>query len=199
MPWEIPFGRREAVALGVRYAESGSYQRGVLNAAADQQIATCLEDARRRRGYLRPPDLLEVARWKYRGPKLRSLLEENSESDLRECSRASFAANGERLRIGALMTLRGIGAPVASTILHFAFPTLYPVLDKRALRTIGAKPEFRFERWLEYCEFCRDAAPEYGGSLRALDRALWQYDLERKSPRSARTTRKRYKNKPQIN
>ncbi|MCY3989260.1 MAG: hypothetical protein OXF94_11830 [Gammaproteobacteria bacterium] len=181
--WAVPFDCREAAALARRYAEGESYQPGVSNAEADQRIAAYMERAHRR-GYLFKTDLREVARWKYRGPKLRQLLSENAAEDVRECSQVAFAAEGERLRIGALMALRGIGAPVATTILHFVFPKRYPVLDVRALRTIGAPPGYVFERWLEYAAFCRDAAPDYGGSLWKLDRSLWQYDRERKGQAS---------------
>ena len=39
----------------------------------------------------------------------------------------------------ALLTLTGVGVPTASTLLYFAFPDAYPVLDVRALESLGVK------------------------------------------------------------
>ena len=37
----------------------------------------------------------------------------------------------------ALLELRGVGVPVASALLHFAVPERYPILDFRALESLG--------------------------------------------------------------
>ena len=69
---------------------------------------------------------------------------------------------------------------MASTILHFVFPECYPIIDIRAMSTLGGPDPSRFnrdfEKWKEYYELCRNTAKEYGVSLRDLDRALWTYD-----------------------
>lgn len=184
MSWRIPFDRDELLALSERYKAQESYQKGVSNAEADRQLADRLE-ARWRRRYLRRKDLKAVARWKYRGPALRQMVAQNSRKDVEEITRVAFAAESERLRIGALVSLYGVKEPVASVILHFVFPDRYPVLDQRAMRTIGAPISYRFDRWLRYCEFCRRARDDFGVTLRTLDQALWRRDYEREKTRRA--------------
>jgi len=179
MTWNVPFEGTDVRGLSKRYRAQDSYQAGVSNAEADRKLADILTAARRR-GHMQPSDLEEVARWKYPGPAVRNMVALNSFVDVEEISRVSFATDSERLRIGALMTLNGVAGPMASVILHFVFPDRYPVLDKRVMRTIGAPIAYQYDRWLQYGEFCRRAASDYGVTLRILDEALWQYDYERR-------------------
>jgi hypothetical protein len=74
-----------------------------------------------------------------------------------------------------------VGVPTASTLLYFAFPALYPILDVRALEALGVKPrsQYPISFWLGYLETCRALAAECGVSIRTLDRALWQWSKER--------------------
>lgn len=65
---------------------------------------------------------------------------------------------------------------MASVILHFAFPDQYPILDVRAMNSVGASKHYTLAKWTQYSELCRDAAAEHGVSLRTLDKALWAYD-----------------------
>lgn len=182
MSWRIPFGRDELLALSERYKAQESYQSGVPNAEADRKLAAILTAAKRR-GHMQPSDLREVAIWKYPGPALRLMIAKNTATEVEEITRVAFASESERLRIGALVSLYGVKEPVASVILHFVFPDHYPVFDQRAMRTIGAPIPYRFNRWLRYGEFCRQARDDY--TLRTLDQALWQYDYEREQPRTS--------------
>lgn len=131
------------------------------------------------RGYLTKEDLIAVARWKWRGGRTRQLVSENTTEEVREISAVSFSAKTERLRVGALLSLRGVQWPMASVILHFAFPDRYPILDVRAMNTVGGNTFYTFEKWIDYVQLCRKAASDFGVSLRVLDRALWAYDKER--------------------
>ena len=100
---------------------------------------------------------------------------ENRECEVLEISKASFVARSERLRIGALLALHGVGWPMASTILHFVFPKAdgYPVLDKKTMAAVGGSTNYNFKRWMEYTKLCRDTAQKLNVTLRELDRALW--------------------------
>ena len=82
----------------------------------------------------------------------------------------------DSVRIGALLALRGVQWPMASVILHFAFPDRYPILDVRAMNTVGGSTLYTFERWLEYLELCRATAKTHGITMRTLDKALWAFD-----------------------
>jgi hypothetical protein len=70
--------------------------------------------------------------------------------------------------------------PTASTLLYTAFPDDYPILDVRALQSVGVKPRSSYpvSFWLEYLEACRVLARRSGVSIRTLDKALWQHSKE---------------------
>jgi hypothetical protein len=81
-----------------------------------------------------------------------------------------------------LRYLRGVNWPTASVLLHFGTRNRYPILDFRALWSLGndKRPtSYTFEYWWAYTEACRRLAKEAGVTMRELDRALWQYSKER--------------------
>lgn len=166
---QIDLTRDQIVRLAARYP-----------AGADDAIETLMEAAACR-GHMTSGDLIEVARWKWRGGRTRQLCAQNSEADVIEISAASFAAQSERLRIGALLSLSGVQWPMASVILHFAFPGRYPLLDIRAMKTVGGSTLYTFEKWVAYIEICRHAAEKHGITMRVLDKALWVSDKESSS------------------
>ena len=49
-----------------------------------------------------------------------------------------------------LIALEGVGVPTASMLLHFAFPDDYPILDVRALESLGPRSRtvYPVEYWL---------------------------------------------------
>lgn len=105
----------------------------------------------------------------------------NTEEFVREVTKVAFSTHEERLRIGIFTLLRGVSWPTASVLLHFASPDLYPILDFRALWSLGVKKPpsvYTFEFWDAYVSATRRIASEYGVKLRQLDRALWQYSKE---------------------
>ena len=127
-------------------------------------------------GYITQEDLIAVVNWK--SPRARPLCQKNCQTEIKEISCASFTAKSERLRIGSLLILKGVSWPMASVILHFRFPKKYPILDVRAMNTVGGSTNYNFELWIEYVELCGNAAVRHGITLRELDKALWMYDFE---------------------
>jgi hypothetical protein len=128
----------------------------------------------RARGYYTRGDALIVYRWKSRRSAVR--FEVVAASTVRSVTARAFAATDEAIRIETITTLPGVGLPVAAALLHFAFPARYPLLDVRALDSLGVKRRSAYPPsfWVEYVEFCRRLAGELGVSLRTLDKALWQ-------------------------
>ena len=124
-----------------------------------------------KRGYLLLDELRKVADWKAERAKGRC--EPNSEALVKMCSAASFSSKSDRLRIGALLSLHGVGWPMASVILHFAFPGKYPILDKNAMEAVGRGTYYNFNMWEKYIEVCQDKARECKLTMRDLDKALW--------------------------
>jgi hypothetical protein len=96
-------------------------------------------------------------------------------------TRRALAASDESARITPLLELRGVGVPTASTLLYFVFPGRYPILDVRALESLGVKPRSQYpvSFWLAYLGACRELARRCGVSIRTLDKALWQHSKER--------------------
>jgi hypothetical protein len=138
----------------------------------------------RREKSLRREDFLAVARWKT--PRSRPRVERNSERDVREATREALTSRDERRRVESLTALEGVGFPTASAILHFCHTEPYPVLDVRAVWSLGLEkiPRYDFAFWWTYVRYCRDLARRSGCAMRAVDRALWQYASE-KQPRSS--------------
>jgi hypothetical protein len=81
----------------------------------------------------------------------------------------------------ALLSLRGVGWPIASVLLHLVYPERYPILDKRALHALGvdeAPSRYTFEYWELYViEYAR-LLKQTGVDGRTLDQALWQWSRE---------------------
>lgn len=138
------------------------------------------------REFMTRDDLVAVAKWKWPGGRTRQLAAQNTEEEVQEITRVAFSANSERLRIGSLRALRGVNWPMASVILHFAFPDRFPILDVRAMRTVEGSTIYTFEKWMQYAELCRKTAQRMGVTMRVLDRALWTFDKQQ-NPRRARS------------
>ncbi len=122
--------------------------------------------------------LHEVALWKSR--RRAALVKENEESFVQEITRFAFSAKHEQSRIGTLVLLSGIQYPTASVLLHFCVSDTYPILDFRAIWSLGLpKPAaYSPSYWIEYTNICRKIAAEHGLTVRQLDMALWQYSRE---------------------
>ena len=168
----IELTKDDVLSRAKDYLEESSYDRRVSNGEADERIERKLEAARHR-GHMVLDDLRAIAKWKYPGPKLLSLVEENTSDEVAEITRVSFSATTERLRVGALLALRGVDWRMASVILHFAFPGHYPILDERVMRAIDRPRRFNFDSWIQVTKFLREKSMEFGVTMRELDRALW--------------------------
>ena len=134
------------------------------------------------RRYFTKSELLDLARWKT--PRSQSRVDSNCEEFIREVTRTALTTESERLRIEVLTLLRGVGWPTASVILHFAHAEQYPILDFRALWSLGIDepPSYDFGFWLAYTGKCRELAQESGTCMRTLDRALWQFSKDNQKP-----------------
>lgn len=164
-----------------RYADTSS-----LQALGREAVA---------RGWYTRHGLLEVARWKTRGRSV-SRCEKNTDALVRRATAAALSSTQERERIEFLVELAGVGYPTASVLLHFAFPDRYPILDVRALWSLGQSGEpraYSFGYWWSYVEACRSIAAAAHVSIRTLDRALWAYSKANQpaiAPRKARIQKK---------
>ena len=131
------------------------------------------------RGYYTRQEFIEVCAWKT--VRSRPRVSGNTEAAVVQATGLAIGTEDESVRMTALLELDGVGVPTASTLLYCAFPDHYPILDVRALESLGVKPrsQYPLSFWLGYLDACRELAQQAGVSLRTLDKALWQHSKER--------------------
>ena len=133
----------------------------------------------RARGYYTRAEFIEVCAWKT--VRSRPKIARNTEAAVVRATGLAIGTEDEAARMMALLALDGVGVPTASTLLYCAFPDRYPILDVRALESLGVRPrsQYPLSFWLGYLDACRELAQGAGVSLRTLDKALWQHSKER--------------------
>jgi hypothetical protein len=147
--------------------------------SGDEGIEREVAPRARAAGYLTRDDFVALCEWKT--PRSRQLVAGNDAAFVEAVTRTALSTPSERLRIEVLTLLDGVSWPTASVILHFVHRDPYPVMDYRALWSVGvdrppAQPSFAF--WMGYTEICRRIAAEQELTMRELDRALWQFSKE---------------------
>ena len=150
---------------------------GLKNKDREEEIKNILI----RQRYLTQENLRDIMYWK--SPRIIHYADDNDPSMIKRITQFSFETENERRRIESLLGqkggLRGVGWPVASTILHFAFPDKYPIMDFRVMRSLlGIKPVNKFEPWESYCEKVRHISKTLGFPIRKVEKALWEFDKE---------------------
>jgi hypothetical protein len=140
-----------------------------------------IPDIAQKRGYYTQKQFLALAYWK--SPRIVWRCEKNESGQIEYATRIALSPENkfERLRIGILNCLQGVDWPMASVLLHFGHTDPYPILDFRALWSLGldeGPSVYNFDFWWSYVEFCRDLRKKAGTDMRTLDRALWQYSSE---------------------
>jgi hypothetical protein len=155
-----------------RWAKSYSY-------AGENRLVDELSPRVRARGYLKRAEFLELCRWK--SPRSQPRCARNTAAEVREATLVALATDDERAKAYILRSLAGVGWPTASVILHFCDKRAYPILDYRALWSLGfvRAPAYSFEFWWAYTRFARRLSQATGYDMRILDRALWQFSKER--------------------
>ena len=145
----------------------------------DDALLLAAGAAARARGHYTRAEFLSVCRWK--SPRSAPKVAANDEAAIVAATARALATRDEEARIGALLELEGVGVPTASTLLYFAFPRDYPILDVRALESLGvkARSQYPVSFWLDYLAACRELARRHGVDVRTLDKALWQHSKER--------------------
>ncbi len=133
----------------------------------------------RARGHYTRAEFIEVCGWKT--VRSRPKVAANTEAAVADATGRALASVDEAARVSALLELEGVGVPTASTLLYFVFPDDYPILDVRALESLGVKPRSTYpvSFWLAYLAACRALARRARVSIRTLDKALWEYSKER--------------------
>ena len=144
----------------------------------EERLVEELAPRARARGHLTRTEFLRLCRWKT--PRSQPRCARNSAARVREATQIALASADEQAKIYILRSLAGVEWPTASVILHFCDAKPYPILDYRALWSLGfdKPPSYTFAFWWAYTEFTRELARSNGQDMRTLDRALWQYSKE---------------------
>jgi hypothetical protein len=143
---------------------------------SETEIETIIAPHTKAAGYYERSHFLTLCKWKSARPTKQ--YEKNTADFIRDVTQASLSTTNEQLRIEILTLLRGVKLPTASVLLHFGATDPYPILDFRALWSLGveiAPSRYDFDLWWQYTLFCRQLAEKAGVSMRTLDKALWQY------------------------
>jgi len=129
--------------------------------------------------FIEKDDFLALCKWK--SPRSINHCKKNKPDFIKEVSRVAFHTRNEHLRIEILTLLEGVSWPTASVLLHFCHKDPYPIMDFRALWSLGIDDPpntYTFDFWWEYTRYCRALSKSTGVSMRDLDKALWQYSKE---------------------
>ena len=136
----------------------------------------------RDRGHYTLEEFRRVCRWKT--PRSAPLVAQNSSDAVKASTRVALGETAsDRERIKALQSLRGVGVPTASVLLHLVYPERYPILDVRALHALGVPaPSYGHRFWESYVTEYRRLLEQAGVDGRTLDQALWQWSREQSTP-----------------
>jgi hypothetical protein len=131
------------------------------------------------RGHYTRDELMLICAWKT--DRSKGKVASNSETAVQFGTSRALRSSDETKRIEALTDLAGVGVPSASALLYFAFPNDYPILDKRALASLGyvsKRTTYESSFWIDYLLACRRIAADLKVPIRTLDKALWQWSAE---------------------
>jgi hypothetical protein len=148
-----------------------------------EKIEIVMKCLLKKQRFLKRIDLEKIGMWKSRRPEKH--YKSNNDLTVREVTAFSFNTKSEKARIESLRILKGVSYPVASAILHFAFPNKYPIMDFRVIWSLGWEQpsNYDFDFWQRYCEKIRDIAKILNLPIRTAEKALWEYSKEYQHPR----------------
>lgn len=155
------------------------------------------------RGYqITKDELLKISQWKLEGRRNDANISENPNGFVQNHTQSALTeTDNDEKAVDELMEIKGVGVPMASTVLTVAKPEDYAIIDYRAFRgLVAAKPELvksegysgyaefleHFRNYLKnskaygfYIEQVREIARAENLSAREVDMALWAFDKER--------------------
>lgn len=130
-------------------------------------------------GCITEQTFIRLINWK--SPRIRPIFEKRGYREYRPIIKKCLAAQDSD-KMAILDEAYGIGAPVASTILHFTYPDRFPIIDFRtaeALYHFGLieSPRVSAKNYAAFREAIRDIRKRHcKWSLRQIDMALFAYD-----------------------
>lgn len=168
---QLQFPKSHIGPLSHRYVEELNDRDRKLTDSVTKEVFPSY----RRKGFLTKDEFVTVCMWK--SPRAKPHFESNEAALIREVSELSRKTKSEQMRIQIWTLLSGVKWPTASVFLHFALPNRYPILDVRALWSLGINDplSYAFPVWRQYTDLCQSIAADAGVTMRELDQALWKY------------------------
>lgn len=154
------------------------YDRFARDQTAYEQLVRLVDGEISRHGSLTRPTFIRLIEWK--SPRIRPIFERRDYAEYREGVAAALLAPEDE-KLPALDALHGIGAPVASTILHFIYPDDYPIIDFRTARALYqfgliTSPVVSGKKYPGFRKAILEIREKTGGySLREIDLALFTF------------------------
>lgn len=167
MKFKLRFDKKDLLTFADRF----EYQ-------SDENIILIGQSAKKKK-FLSYEEFISICAWKT--PRSKPRVKSNDKEFIKEITNISFATKSDQLRIEILTLLNGVGWPTASTILHFCHEKEFPILDFRALYSLGLDSipyRYEYNFWEEYTSYCQDLSKELNVDLRTIDKGLWQYSKE---------------------
>ena len=129
----------------------------------------------KQKGFANLNEFKIISDWK--SPRIRKHILSNSNETIKVVTKDVLSSTSQLGHIGSLLLLKGVSYPMGSTFLHLCHKQKYPIIDYRALWTLGFDelPKYDINFWLSYVKYTRDLADKYNLDMRTLDRALWGY------------------------
>lgn len=144
----------------------------------DEKIEKEMKEWLKKNRYMGREGFVKIGLWKSKRPK--NWYEKNDDLTVKEITTFSFATKCEKAKIKSLLVLNGVSYPLASVILHFAFPNRYPIMDFRVIWSLGwEQPKYyTFDFWEKYFIEMRRISGKLQEDIRTIDKALWEYSKE---------------------
>jgi len=107
-------------------------------------------------------------------------------SKYEEGIKKALYAQTKNEKMSILDDLYGIGIVTASTILHFIYPSEFPIMNIRVVETLlelgSLKDDTRsIENYALFCKVINDISQTYRYEFRDIDKALFEYAVKMKS------------------
>ncbi|MFC2084970.1 hypothetical protein ACFLS9_07935 [Bacteroidota bacterium] len=134
----------------------------------------------RKRGYLTKSGLIEICKWK--SPRALYLIHQNTGYIIKKESSTAFSSRDEIKKILALTKLRGVGLPMASSVLTMSNPQRYGVIDVRVwqilymLKMVTNNPSgvrFTIKDWQRFLKIIRIYAKKLNVRARDIELTLF--------------------------
>ena len=142
----------------------------------------------RTRKYLTKGDLVAVCRWK--SPRVLPLILQNSHHHIRKLTEAALGTRVEAVRMKALISLRGVSVPMASSALSALNAQRYGVIDIRVWKLLykyrlvtgrAAGTHLSVSDWEQFLVVIRSCAKALSISARSVEHTLFRIHQKRAS------------------